>query len=99
MNQRETIRFRATADGKQGFGANPQQALEALMALLSSDASSPIISWPYNRGDAFFTEEQQIRLQELKSRRNSLTEAEQTELENLIEATIARMQALALAKS
>ena len=56
----------------------------------------------YNQGDAFFTDAQHTRLQELKSRRDALTEAEREEWEPLVEAvftaTIARIQALPVAK-
>lgn len=73
------------------------------MLRLPDNAPTPIVIWPYNRGDAFFTETQQARLQELKSRRDTLTDSEREELESLIEAafdaTISRTQALPLVKS
>jgi hypothetical protein len=103
MNPRETAQFRATAGTQQGFGETPQQALDALMLSLPDDTPPPIVIWPYNRGDAFFTDAQQARLQELKSRRDTLTEAEREEWERLMEAsfdaTIARTQALFVVKS
>ena len=103
MSTRETAHFRATAGTQQGFGKTPQRALSALMALLPDDTPTPIVIWPYNRGDAFFTEAQQARLEELKSRRETLTEEERSELERLVEAafdaTIARTQALSVVKS
>jgi hypothetical protein len=103
MNPREDAQFRASAGEQQGFGATPQEALNALMSLLPNDAPTPIVIWPYNRGDAFFTEAQHARLQELKSRLERLSEAEREELERLVEAsfdaTIARTQALPLVKS
>lgn len=53
---------------------------------------------PYNRGDAYFTDAQQARLQDLKSRQATLTEEERVEQEELIaaalDATDARTQAL-----
>jgi hypothetical protein len=62
-----------------------------------------IVTWPYNQGDAFFTNAQQIRLQELKSRRDTLTQVEREEWEQLVEAsfdaTIVRIKALAVPKS
>jgi hypothetical protein len=95
--------FRATSGVQQAWGSTPQEALNALMLRLSQDAPAPIVIWPYNRGDAFFTEAQQTRLQELKSRRDTLTPEERAEWEQLVEAsfdaTIARTQALPLAKS
>jgi hypothetical protein len=98
MRPREAARFRATAGTQQAFGASPQEALNALLSLLSDDATTPIVIWPYNRGDAFFTDAQQARLLELKGRRDSLTEAEREEWERLVEAsfdaTVARTQTL-----
>lgn len=103
MSQRETARFRATAGAQQGFGATPQEALDTLLSRLPDGLTAPIVIWPYNRGDAFFTDAQQARLQELKRRRDALTEAEREEWERLVEASfeaaIARTQALPLVKS
>ncbi len=103
MSERSEAKFRATTESLQGFGTTPQEALIALMQRLSGDAATPIVIWPYNRGDAFFTDAQQARLQELKMRRDSLTLQERAELESLVafafDATIARTQALPLAKS
>ncbi len=88
--------YRATSGEKQGLGTTPGEALSALLAQLSSEPELPITIWPFNRGDSFFSNEQQNRLKELKSRSNSLTAAEHTELENLVatsfEASIARAQ-------
>ena len=98
MNQQECAQFRATSGVQEGFGTTPQEALGALMSRLSDAPPAPIVIWPYNRADAFFSDTQQVRLQELKSRRDSLTDAEHEEWERLVEAafdaTIARTQAL-----
>jgi hypothetical protein len=103
MDKREAASFRATAGGEQEFGATPQEALNALMMRLAGNATTPIVIWPYNRGDAFFSQAQQDRLQELKNRRDSLTEAERQEWEHLVEAafdaTISRTQAIPVVKS
>lgn len=103
MNKRNEAQFRATADSRQGFGAAPQEALDALMSRLPAPAATPIIIWPYNRGDAYFSDAQQARLEELKSRADTLTEAEREEWEGLVEAsfeaTVNRTQALPLTKS
>jgi hypothetical protein len=103
MDDRDMARFRATAGTVQGFGSTPQEALAALMQRLPGDASMPIVIWPYNLGDAFFTEGQQARLQELKQRQELLTAEERAEVEELIgasfDATGARTQALPFAKS
>ncbi len=98
MGHLESARFRATTGPKEGFGTTPQEALNALMQHLSDNDYSPIVIWPYNLGDAYFTDAQQARLQELKSRQETLTAEERTELEGLIaasfDATIARTKAL-----
>ena len=102
MSHLETARFRATGGTLQGFGATPQEALAALMQCLPADVDTPIVIWPYNRGDAFFTDAQQGRLQELKGRRETLTAEERAELEELVaatfDATVARTQALPVVK-
>ncbi len=103
MDRLETAQFRATAGTVQGFGATPQEALQALMERLPTAPPAPIIIWPYNRGDVFFTDEQHTRLQELKSRRDTLSEFEREELELLVEtefdAAIARTRTLPQVKS
>ena len=91
------VQFRACAGESQGFGGTPAEALNDLLGKLSGEPL-PIVIWPYNQEDRFFREEQQVRLKELKSRRDALTPAERVELEGLIEAsfdaTIARTQAM-----
>src|SRR5947208_6181884 len=103
MEASETAGFRATAGDQQEFGATPQEALNALLARLSGDAQTPIVIWPYNRGDAFFSDAQQARLQELKSREGLLTRQERAELEELVaaafDATLARTRTVPLVKS
>ncbi len=87
MNHLENAKFRATTGPREGFGTTPQEAVIALMQHLS--------------GDAYFTDVQQARLQELKSCRETLQETltveERAELEGLIEAafdtSIARTKA------
>ncbi len=103
MNDQENAKFRATTGPKEAFGTTPQEALNVLMQHLSGDAFSPIVIWPYNLGDAYFTDVQQTRLQELKSHRETLTAEERAELEGLIEAsfdaTISRTKALTPVKT
>jgi hypothetical protein len=103
MSHRETAQFRASAGAQQAFGATPQEALNALIPLLPDDDATPIVIWPYNRGDSFFTDAQQARLQELKSRRDALSEAEREEWEMLVEAsfdaTVARTQTVPVVKA
>jgi hypothetical protein len=73
------------------------------MRRLPGEASVPIIIWPYDQGDAFFSEDQQARLQELKQRQDALTAEERTELEELIatalDTTVARTMHLPVVKS
>ena len=94
----EDAQSRACAGEIQGFGRTPFEALEALLNRLPQELSLPITIWPFNRGDTFFSSEQQARLQELKNSRVSLTSEEQSELEVLVarsfEATITRAQSL-----
>jgi hypothetical protein len=79
--------YRATSGEKQGIGATPGEALSALLMQLSGEPELPITIWPFNRQDSFFSKEQQNRIKELKSRRNSLSDTEYSELENLIAAS------------
>lgn len=103
MNLQDSARFRATTGLKEAFGTTPQEALNALMQHLSGDPFSPITIWPYNQGDAYFSDAQQTRLQELKGHGDTLTVEERAELEGLIEAaldaTVARTKALTPVKS
>jgi hypothetical protein len=100
VSDRAASKFRATAGTFQGCGTTPQEALAELIRRLPDGADLPIVIWPHNRGDAFFSELQQARLQELKGRREALTPEEQAELEDLIaaafDATVARTQSLPL---
>jgi hypothetical protein len=102
-NDLEKMQFRATAGEAQGLGTTPRDALEALMKNIQNDIVTPIIIWPFNQGDEFFTESQHQRLQELKAQRSTLTLSEKQELEQLVEAafdaTIARTQKLQRIKS
>lgn len=102
MNIQETAQFRAVAGSLQGVGNTPQSALGALLERLTDDAPTPIVIWPYNRGDAFFSTEQHARMEELKRRRATLSAVERAELEQLVEdafdATISRTQAVQIGK-
>ena len=103
MNNQETAKFRATTGPKEAFGTTPQEALNSLLQYLSGDSYMPIVIWPYNLGDAYFTDAQQTRLQDLKGRQETLTAEEREELEGLIEAsfeaTISRTKALTPVKT
>jgi hypothetical protein len=96
-NSLETAQFRACAGQVQGFGITPREALEDLLTRFPTETPTPIVILPFNRGDSFFTDAQQERLQELKANENR-TEIQDKELESLVEAafdaTIARTQSL-----
>ena len=98
MNTYETARFRATTGPQEAFGATPQEAVTELMQQLPAGAFSPITIWPYNLGNAYFSDAQQARLQELKGHRETLTPEEYVELERLVEAsfeaTISRVRTI-----
>jgi hypothetical protein len=93
-----TLLYRASSGNSQGIGPSPGDALSELMRKIDSTPTDPIIIWPYKRGDKFFTDSQQQRLEHLKSNRQNLTSDEIAELENLVrasfEATIARSHSL-----
>jgi hypothetical protein len=98
MEKIETAQFRAVSGDYQGFGATPQDAVCDLMDKLPGDPPTPIVVWPFNRGDVFFTDAQIARRRELRQRRETLTTDEYNELEQLVEAsfeaTITRIQSL-----
>jgi hypothetical protein len=102
METAQAARYRATAGDEQEFGPTPQAALNALLARVAGDVSTPIVIWPCNVGDAYFSSAQQRRLQELKKRRAALSPEERRELESLIEssfdATISRTQSMPVVK-
>jgi hypothetical protein len=103
IGEGEAAQFCATADSRRGFGTTPREALDALLEIMPNSVPAPIVIWPRNQGDGFFSDAQQSRLQDLKSRAGSLTAAERDEWERLVEtsfdATIARTQNLPTAKS
>lgn len=92
------MQFRASAGKDQGIGSTPGEALNDLLGRLGDAVLIPIVIRPFNRGDQYFTEEQQQRLVALRSRLEELTPAERKEWEQLVEAsfdaTIARVEAV-----
>lgn len=98
MSQLANAKFRATTGTTEAFGTTSQEALDALIQRLSGDSFSPIFIWPYNLGDAYFTDAQQAKLQDLKSRQETLIAEEHAEWEELIgaalDAAVARTQAV-----
>lgn len=98
LNELEAARYRATCSKSHAFGRTPEEAVHALTLCLPEQLPGPIIVWPYNQGDAFFTDEQMARLRDLRDRLGQLTSEEREELEGLVEASfdasIARSEAL-----
>lgn len=94
----ERAKYRATVGKSQGLGRTPSEALNDLIGHLGDAVQTPIVIWPYNRGDQYWSETQQRRLIDLRSRMETLTVVEREEWEQLVEmsfdATIARTQAV-----
>ena len=84
----ETAQFCATVGKSRGLGRTPSEAVNNLLAHFGSTVPTPIVIWPYNRGDEYWSEAQQERLRDLRSRSESLTAAERKEWENLAEASL-----------
>lgn len=88
-------RFRASADHKESVGNTPGAALDALTAQLDPAETATIIVVQKFQGDQFFTEVQQLRMEELlakwRAARDSgkaLAPADQAELEALVDAEL-----------
>jgi len=94
----ETAQFCATVGKNRGLGRTPSEAVNDLLGRLGDAIPTPIVIWPYNRGDGYWSEAQQQRLLDLRSRMETLTAAEREEWDRLVEmsfdATIARTQAM-----
>ena len=90
--------FCAVSGSRQSFGKTMGEALDALAKELGQPSSSAVIFIQKLGGDEFFSDEQQARKIELKSRLDTLTTDERAELESLIDAeldaTVARTEAL-----
>ncbi len=87
--------YRAIAGEHQSVGKTAGEALDALTALLPADQTGTLVIVQNQRPDAFFTAEQQNRLQELmarwrraRDRGQSLPPDEQAELEALVDAEL-----------
>lgn len=105
--RRKKTAYRAVHGRQHAEGKTPGQALDSLEKLLTDEekAAGSLIILQRFRSDAFFTEKQQQRLQDLMlrfqetiSRDESLTPEERTELEQLVDeewvAAIARGAAI-----
>lgn len=84
----ETAQFCATVGKKQGLGRTPSEAVDNLVGHFGDAIPTPIVIWPYNRGDEYWSEAQQQRLLDLRSRSETLTLAEREEWEHLAEASL-----------
>ena len=82
------------AGDRQEYGATMGQALDALTADWGEEVRESLILIQRFEPDAYYTEEQQQRKQDLLARRTMLTPDERAELERLLDAeldaTIAR---------
>ncbi|MGI4787733.1 MAG: hypothetical protein ACRYFS_02670 [Janthinobacterium lividum] len=87
IEREEVAQFRATVGKSQGLGRMPSEAVDNLLAHFVDTIPTPIVIWPYNRGDEYWSEAQQQRLVDLRSRAETLTVAEREEWEHLAEAS------------
>ena len=58
----ETAQFCATVGENRGLGRTPSEAVNDLLGRLGDVIPTPIVIWPYNRGDEFWSEAQQQRM-------------------------------------
>lgn len=90
--------FRAAAGGKEAIGSTMGEVLDALTAEWGDEVHETSIVIQRFGPDAFFTQAQHDRMQELMARRETLTAQERQELESLvyaeIDATVARLEHL-----
>lgn len=77
------LRYRAVAGDRQSTGRTAGEALDALNAQAGGKSTSALIVVQQMVTDPFFSEVQYLRMEELLARRESLSAAEQTELELL----------------
>ena len=91
-------RFRAIAGSRQSVGRTMGEALDALTADWGDNIQETAVLIQRFQPDAYFTTAQYCRMQELLTRRATLTAAERAELETLIDAeldaTVARTESL-----
>ena len=91
-------RFRAVAGNRQSVGRTMGEALDALTADWDDDIQETAVFIQRLQPDAYFTAAQYHRMQELLTRRATLTAQERVELETLIDAeldaTVARTESL-----
>jgi hypothetical protein len=86
----EEKNFRAVAGKKESIGRTAGEALDALTEQLDEEESGTLVIIQNRRSDKFFNASQQKRLTSLMEKREAraLSAAEETELENLVEAEL-----------
>jgi glycine cleavage system aminomethyltransferase T len=85
----DAAHFRAISGKRQSTGRTPGEALDALLAQEDGNIESSAILIQRFAPDAYFTQAQHDRMQELLARRTALTEEENAELDALIDAELA----------
>ncbi|HEX8738363.1 MAG TPA: hypothetical protein VF721_23730 [Pyrinomonadaceae bacterium] len=82
--------FRAVAGKKESIGRTAGEALDALTAQLDEEETGTLVIIQNRRSDKFFNASQQNRLTSLMEKRKTetLSAAEESELENLVEAEL-----------
>ena len=87
-------KFRAVSGSMQSTGNTMGEALDSLNAAMGESGSKAVVILQHNESDQFFTATQQQRMKNLMARRGQLSEAERSELQELvfseIDATVAR---------
>jgi hypothetical protein len=86
----EEKNFRAVAGKKESIGRTAGEALDALTAQLDEEETGTLVIIQNRRSDNFFNASQQNRLTSLMEKRKTemISAAEETELENLVEAEL-----------
>jgi hypothetical protein len=89
------VAYRAISGRQQSVGRTAGEALDALTSSLEGEDSAALVIVQHQRPDQFFTAAQQARLQHLMGQWRSarergavLSEAEQAELDGLVEAEL-----------
>jgi hypothetical protein len=82
------VEFQATSGNHFAVGRTMGEALDALLQDWEGEAKPTAILIQRFLPDAFFTKAQGDRMQDLMARRDSLTAAERTEFEALIDAEL-----------
>lgn len=92
-------RYRAIAGSRQSTGRTAGEALDALNAQLSPTECGSLLIVQQMQSDPYFSEAQYVRMKDLLDHRESLSDAERAELEDLVKeeliASARRTEALA----